>query len=61
MSKYLKMNNSKDHISTQFVHKQSMGNVHKSKAIDLKGDPYIGVCQSSIGNTWAPVHMNRLL
>ena len=38
-----------------------MGNVHKSKAIRLKGDPYIGVCQSSIGNTWAPVHMNRLL
>ena len=38
-----------------------MGNVFKSKAIDLKGDPYIGVCQSSIGNTWAPVHMNRLL
>ena len=38
-----------------------MGNVHKSKAIDLKGDPYIGVCQSSIGNTWASVNMNRLL
>ena len=38
-----------------------MRNVHKSKAIDLKGDPYIWVCQSSIENTWAPVHMNRLL
>ena len=38
-----------------------MGNVHKLKAIDLKGDPYIGVCQSSIGNTWVPVHMNKTI
>ena len=38
-----------------------MGNVHKSKAIHLKSDPYIGVCQSSIGNTWAPVHMKTIV
>ena len=38
-----------------------MGNVHKSKAIRLKGDPYIVSYQSSIGNTWVPLHMNRLL
>ena len=31
------------------------------KQLDLKGDPYIGVCQSRIGNTLAPLHMNRLL
>ena len=38
-----------------------MGNVHKSKGSSLKGDPYIESCQSSIGNTWAPLHMNGVL
>ena len=36
-----------------------MENVHKSKAKRLKGDPYIGLCQSGIGTV--ECHMNGLL
>ena len=38
----------------QILH-SNLSNEAKSKANQLKGDPYIGWCESSIGNTWAPV------
>ena len=41
-------NNSKVCFMVQILHR-------KSKANQLKGDPYIGWCISSIGNTWVPV------
>ena len=40
----LKMNNSKDHISTQFMHRSLWEITTTSKAERLKGDPYIWVC-----------------
>ena len=54
VSSYLKMNNSKDHISTQFMHRSLWEISTSRQKKDKKWSIHWGM-HSSIGNTWAPV------
>ena len=61
VSFYLKMSNSKDHISTQFMHREIYMKYLQGESRKIKRWSIHWGMQSSIGNAWAPVKIICIL